>query len=145
MGMLQQLRKESTTIAFMVEANHDRAPENRPLTTDERILLEWLVSNGSPSAAKYAPQIIRVSVVNRCTCGCPTIDLAVDGEHVDGGSEVIADFVGKSPEGIQVGVILHCRGGQISELEVYPIGEVTRVFGLPCPDALVALGDAEAE
>jgi hypothetical protein len=129
----------------MVEANHYRAPEKRPLTTDERILLEWLISNGSPSAAKYASQIPRVSVVSRCTCGCPTIDLAVDGEHVDGGSELVADFVGKSPEGIQVGVILHCRGDQISELEVYALGEVKGVFGLPSPDALVPVGDAEAE
>jgi hypothetical protein len=127
----------------MVEANHYRAPENRPLTTDERILLQWLIANGSPSAAKYAPQIPRVSVVSRCTCGCPTIDLAVDGKHVGGSSELVADFVGKSPEGIQVGVILHCRSGQISELEVYAIDEVKGVFGLPCPDALVALGDAE--
>ena len=130
---------------LMVEANHYRAPENRALTTDERILLEWLISNGSPDAAKYAPQIPRVSVVSRCTCGCPTIDLAVDGKHEDGPSELVADFVGKSPEGIQVGVILHCRGGQISELEVYAMGEVNGVFGLPCPDALVPLGNAEPE
>jgi hypothetical protein len=127
----------------MVEASHYRAPENRPLTTDERILLEWLIANGSPSAMKYAPQIPRVSVVSRCTCGCPTIDLAVDGKHVDGGSELVADFVGRSPEGIQVGVILHCRGGQISELEVYAMGDVKGVFGLPRPEALVALRDAK--
>ena len=127
----------------MVEANHYRAPEIRPLTTDERILLEWLIANGSPSAKKYAPQTPRVSVVSRCTCGCPTIDLAVDGKHVDGGSELVADFVGKAPEGIQVGVILHCRGGQISELEVYAMGEVKGAFGLPSPNALVAFGDAE--
>ena len=136
--------KETDYHCLMVEANHYRAPENRPLTTDERILLEWLIANGSPNASKYAPQIPRVSVVSRCTCGCPTIDLAVDGKHVGGGSELVADFVGKSPEGIQVGVILHCRGGQISELEVYPVDEVKGVFGLPRPDALIALGDAES-
>jgi hypothetical protein len=140
---LQQLRKTNYH-CFMVEANHYRALENRPLTTDERILLEWLIAHGSPSAAKFAPQISRVSVVSRCTCGCPTIDLAVDGKRVGGGSELIADFVGKLPEGIQVGVILHCRGGQISELEVYAIDEIKGVFGLPCPDALVALDDAES-
>jgi hypothetical protein len=127
----------------MVEANHYRAPENRPLTTDERVLLEWLIANGSPNAVKYASQIPRVSVVSRCTCGCPTIDLAVDGKHVDGASELVADFFGKSPEGIQVGVILHCRGSQISELEVYAIDEVKGAFGLPRPDALVIVGDAE--
>jgi hypothetical protein len=129
----------------MVEATHYRTPENRPLTTDERVLLEWLIANGSSNAAKYAWQIPRVSVVSRCTCGCPTIDLALDGKHVDGGSELVADFVGKSPEGIQVGVILHCRGGQISELEVYAIDEVEGVFGLPSPGALVELGDANPE
>jgi hypothetical protein len=129
----------------MVEANHFRAPEQRALTTHERNLLEWLISNGSRSAAKYAPQIPRVSVVSRCTCGCPTIDLAVDGRHVDGGSEHVADFVGESPEGIVVGVILHCRGGLISELEVYAMGEVKGVFGLPSPDGLIAFGDVEAE
>jgi len=69
----------------MVEANH-RAPENRPPTTDERIFLEWLISSGSPNAAKYAPQIPRASVVSRCTCGCPTIDFAVDGKHEEGGA-----------------------------------------------------------
>jgi hypothetical protein len=127
----------------MAETDHYRAPENRPLTTDERSLLEWLILNGSRSAAKYAPQIPRVSVVSRCTCGCPTIDLAVDGKHADGGSELVADFVGKSPEGRQVGVILHCRGGQISELEGYAIDEVTGTFGLPRPDDLVALSDAK--
>ena len=127
----------------MVEANHYRVTDNRPLTTDERILLEWLIANGSRSAATYAPQIPLVRVVSRCSCGCPTIDLAVDGKHVRGGSELVADFVGKSPEGIQVGVILHCRAGQISELEVYAIDEVKGAFGLPRPDALAPLGDAE--
>jgi hypothetical protein len=71
------------------------------------------------------------------------VDLAVDGKHVDGGSELVADFVGKSPEGIKVGVILHCRGGLISELEIYAMDEVTGAFGLPRPDALVAFGDVE--
>jgi hypothetical protein len=115
----------------VVEANHYRAPEKRPLTNDERILLKWLISNGSPSAAKYAPQIPRVSVVSRCACGCPTIDLAVDSKHVGAGSELVADFVGKSPEGVPVGVILHCRSGQISELEVYAMGEVKAYSGYP--------------
>jgi hypothetical protein len=97
----------------------------------------------APNAKEYAPQTPRVGVVSRCICGCPTIDLAVDGKQVDGGSELVADFVGKSPEGIQVGVILHCRGGQISELEVYAMGEVKEAFGLPNPNALVAFGEAK--
>jgi hypothetical protein len=77
------------------------------------------MAHGSQSAAKYAAQLDRVAVVGRCTCGCPTVDLAVDGIPTSGASEIIGDAVGDS-EGIQVGVMLHCRQGQLSELEVYP-------------------------
>jgi hypothetical protein len=108
-------------------------PEGRSLTKEERALLEWLVANGTQDTQHYASQIADVSVVGRCTCGCPTIDLAVR-EHQQqktAPSSIIADFVGKSPEGIDVGVILHAREGWISELEVYAIPDVKGPFNLP--------------
>lgn len=119
---------------------HYRLPERRPLSSEERVLLEWLVANGTPSASRYAAQIPRASVVSRCGCGCPTIDLAVDGRETVGASELIADFEGRSPEGICVGVILHAREGQLSELEVYPIDEVKGPFALPSLSTLFPLG-----
>jgi hypothetical protein len=120
---------------------HYRFADERPLTTEERALLDWLVAHGLPNAHWYAAQLDRVTVASRCTCGCPTIDLAVDGKHVSGASELIADAEGRSPEGISVGVILHCREGQLSELEVYPIDEVKGRFALPNPSTLVPLSD----
>jgi hypothetical protein len=36
-----------------------------------------------------------------------------------GPSLILADFFGTTPEGIEVGVILHGRAGKISELEIY--------------------------
>ena len=120
--------------------NHYFATEDRPLTAEERALLEWLIANGTPEARDYAHQIPGLRVVGRCTCGCPTIDLALTSDsHKKAASKIVADFEGATPEGLHVGVILHVREGEISELEVYPIDEATGPFGLPSPEALRVL------
>jgi hypothetical protein len=113
-------------------------PERRELNKEERLLLEWLIANGNADARQYASQLATISVVGTCTCGCPTIDLAaVDSEQQKTApSHILADFVGKTPEGIEVGVILHAREGAISELEVYAIPEVTGPFSLPSIESL---------
>jgi hypothetical protein len=113
-------------------------PEHRPLTHAERTLLEWLIAHGRQEAQQYAPQVSQVRVVATCTCGCPTIDLAADDRdhRTVGGSLVIADFEGVTPEGIEVGVILHVRQNQLSELEVYAMPDVDGSFGLPTIESL---------
>lgn len=100
-------------------------PENRDLTTEERQLIEWLLEHGIPDAKLYAPQLSGLHVVARCSCGCPTIDLAVEGANARtvGPSHLLADFYGTTHDGLEVGVILHGREGKISELEIYPLGE----------------------
>jgi hypothetical protein len=112
--------------------------ERRPLSREERILLEWLIANGSPDAQRYASQVADASVVGTCTCGCPTIDLAVGDrkQRKTAPSLILADFVGKTPEGIEVGVILHAREGEISELEIYAIPQVDGPFNLPSIESL---------
>jgi hypothetical protein len=102
-------------------------------------LLEWLLAHGCPNAGLYAAQLPQVTVVSRCSCGCPTIDLAVHGKQTFGASELVADAEGRSREGISVGVILHGRKGQLAELEVYPIDEIQGPFALPSPSTLVPL------
>ncbi|PMW26745.1 hypothetical protein, partial [Pseudomonas sp. FW305-3-2-15-A-R2A1] len=79
-----------------------------------------------------------LNVVGTCTCGCPSIDLARRNheQRKTGPSKLLADFVGKTPEGIAVGVILHAREGEISELEVYAIGDMNESFGLPTIESL---------
>lgn len=112
--------------------------ERRRLSKEEQILLEWLIANGSLDAQQYASQIVDIIVVGRCTCGCPSIDLAVEESEnrKTGASHLLADFEGKTPEGIDVGVILHAREGKISELEVYAIPEVKGPFSLPSIESL---------
>lgn len=113
-------------------------PERRPLTDAERALLEWLLANGSPEAKQYASQLSQVRVVGRCTCGCPSIDLAIGDrqQRTVGPSHVLADFEGVTADGIEVGLILHAREGQLSELEVYPMPEVDGPFSLPAIKSL---------
>jgi hypothetical protein len=110
--------------------------DERPLTTEERTLLEWLISIGGERAVRYASQVPRTTVVSHCSCGCPTIDLAVDGKTASGISELTVDADGMSPEGFPVGVVLHCREGLLSELEVYTTLDVEGRFSLPKPEAL---------
>ena len=113
-------------------------PERRPLTEEERKLLEWLLTNGSPEAKPYLSQIANVNVVGKCTCGCPTIDLALGdrAQRKTAPSTILADFVGKSPEGVEVGVIVHAREREISELEVYAIPDWKGPFNLPSVESL---------
>ena len=113
-------------------------PERRPLTPEERTLLEWVIDNGSADAKEYSPQLANVSVVGTCTCGCPTIDLALEGhdQRKTAPSKILADFVGTTPEGIAVGVILHAREGEISELEVYSTTDMKEPFRLPTIESL---------
>ena len=118
-------------------ANDFTTPERRDLTFDERRLLEWLIAHGNAHASAFALQLPRVKVVARCTCGCPTLDLALDEKksRTVGASTILAGAAGRSPEGVPVNVILHAREGEISELEVISCDE-TKVFGLPTPETL---------
>lgn len=128
----------------MDDADKYRRVEERPLTTEERTLLEWLIVHGGRSASAYSSQLPLVTVVSRCTCGCPTIDLAVAGGPTSGPSSVIADAEGTSPEGIPVGVLLHSREGKLSELEVYSISGFKGRVSLPSPADLVSLNEPNA-
>lgn len=113
----------------------------RPLNDQELSLCKWLIQHGSHNAAKYAVQLDRVTVVGHCICGCPSVDLAVDDIETSGASEIIGDAIGDSPEGLHVGVILHCREGRLSELEVYPFENSEAPFGLPTLESLTSIID----
>jgi hypothetical protein len=107
--------------------------ENRPLSEDERTLLVWLIEHGIPEAHEFTGQMEEARVVGRCACGCPSIDLGIRGakRRTVGPSQILADFMGKTPEGLEVVVLLHARGGKLSELEIYNFPEHEGAFSLP--------------
>jgi hypothetical protein len=116
-------------------------PVDRSLSQGERILLEWLLAHSSSDVvrsdvSKYKSQIDSLHVVANCGCGCPTVDFALQAGQKYGASEIVAEAGGKSPEGISVGVILHVRDGELSELEVYSTQGLDVPFSLPLPESL---------
>jgi hypothetical protein len=68
-------------LGMLATNNPYREPLVRPLTPYERDLIRWLIEHSRlKEANRLLPQIDRLSVVSRCNCGCPTIDLALDGK-----------------------------------------------------------------
>jgi hypothetical protein len=116
----------------------DPIPDARPLTERERELLAFLLKHGEPEAAAFVDQLPEVTVVSHCSCGCPTLDLAVGGRRGIGPSTILADVLAVSPEGVRCGIILHGREGLISELEGYLLDD-KRSFTFPDVDKITFL------
>lgn len=118
--------------------------EVRPLTAAERRLIECLLANAGETARAFLPQLSEASVVSRCHCGCPTIDLAVAGRTApDGANRILASLDTYSPEGVRAGVLLHARNGLLAEIEVYSMAGDERPFTLPEPESVCAGMNAE--
>jgi hypothetical protein len=118
--------------------NKCREIQNRPLTQQECDLVRWLVEHSFvKDASRLLPQVDRLSVVAKCTCGCPTIDFALDGEPVAGkGEQCISDWladVNKMP----VYVMLWQSNDRISTLEVGSLPGTDQPFGLPAIESIL--------
>lgn len=125
----------------------------RPLTANERAVIEALLpEHGFRDVDTYRAQLRTVTVVGRCTCGCPTIDLGVDdnaprslhpgvpslplwataGDQKD--AEAVVDISLWAPEGVLTELNVQWYGSQppaelpdASELTVGPAPEPIRV------------------
>ncbi len=118
--------------------------ESRPLTEQERVLIEWLLTRGAEItgtdaglASSFLKQLSALRVVGRCGCGCPSINLALSEPElaVSRVTATLADVEGCSPEGSAIGVILRARNGQLSELELYA-RDAKLPFSLPGKEEL---------
>jgi hypothetical protein len=115
----------------MNEAIKEMEPQNRPVTAEERILIEWLLRHGKAGSDRFLKQVDSLRVVTRCLCGCPTVNFSQEGEPVAQESEhILADYLA-TVNGEDVGVILFQRGGRLSSLEVYSQAGTDKPFGLP--------------
>jgi len=110
----------------------------RLLTSEEIELLNWLVEHGLPEAKSFAPQVEKIRATPWCDCGCPSISLYVEeGAPVGMSSNsVIADVVGKTPEGKKIGVLLFQKGGKLSILEVYALDIIEGYWGFPVYESM---------
>jgi hypothetical protein len=112
--------------------NPCREPLNRELTQPERDLIRWLTEHSFvKDANRLLPQVDMLSVVSKCTCGCPTIDFALDGEPVARkGEQCISDWDAEV-DGMPVYVQLWRSNDRICSLEVGSLPGTDQPFGLP--------------
>jgi hypothetical protein len=119
----------------------------RELNADEKRVLYWLLTRGAELtgtaaslAVAFLPQVARLKVIGQCDCGCASIDLSLDSPDLAVGdvSEVLADVEGRSPEGVEIGLILRAKRGCLVGLEAYS-RESQATFTLPKREQLAAL------
>jgi len=117
---------------------------DRPITSHERDVILWLIDHATPEHEQLAAQVESLRVVSKCTCGCPTVYFAVEGDPpTRKGEEVISDYVA-TVDGHGVGVMLFELNGHLSSLEVYSFGVHKEPFGLPAIEDLRESGVAAA-
>lgn len=110
-------------------------PEDRPLTSEEKELSEYLLRHAAPAeSVAFIPQLDHARVTGKCSCGCPTVDLAVPNEFRVPNpppGRPLADATGRVG-GKLVGVMLFQNGGLLSLLETYRLEDLSDdPFGLP--------------
>ena len=122
----------------MAEHAATSIPEDRPLTQAERDLVKWLLEHGNAEARALLPQVERARVVARCSCGCASVDFAVDGKRASpkSGMSVVSDYRWDSPEGYLFGVFAFAREGQLSGIDLWSIDGRATARELPKPDRL---------
>ena len=111
---------------------------NRALTGYERDLIRWLIEHSHRNdARRLLPQIDRLTVVSKCTCGCPTIDFALDGAPVDPKGETCISDWSAEVEGMPVYVQLWQSDDRICSLEVGSLPGTDQPFGLPAIESIL--------
>lgn len=95
-----------------------------------------MLEHGGSEASAFLDHLDRARVVSRCSCGCASIDLEVNGLQPapDAGMRVLADFWFEDGDETS-GVFIYAYGGVLSGLEVTGLsGDVPKV--LPTPEML---------
>lgn len=93
--------------------------EERGITEAEVAVLEWLLRNASVvgSLEHLVPTLRDLRVVERCECGCVSVDFVQhDPENL---SKPIADAYGRTSSGLEMGLIVWGRMDAVTGLEAY--------------------------
>jgi hypothetical protein len=111
-----------------------------PLQSDQRALLDFLLSRDFPGRAELAQQAETVLTAGpSCSCGCPSFSLVPDRDlppaAVTYAERMVSDAHGTDPGGNAVGVLLFTEDGYLSQVEVYGV-EGDDFDGVPQPDSL---------
>ena len=105
---------------------------DRPISSEERAIAEWLLLHSIPTALSFLPQLEGARVIGQCNCGCPTVDLRVaDGTRPAQPQDNLVGEATGEVNGKMVGVMLRQSGGHLACLEIYDLSDVEHPYGLP--------------
>jgi hypothetical protein len=114
----------------------------RAVTRKEAAVIEWLLRHGEQGSDRFFAQIETLTIVSRCTCGCPTVHFESENNQASRkGERLISDQLG-TVDGEDVGVMLFELNGRLSTLEVYSCAGADKPFGLPKLEDLYTFEDA---
>jgi hypothetical protein len=105
----------------------------RPLTEREADTLAFMLEAEFPGDTALREQAERAIVVEQCTCGCATIDLAIPDDlpvAVDAPPVPMVQTHARDMEERPVGLLLFVRDGRLSSLEIvwYDESQMTGEF-----------------
>ena len=107
----------------------------RPLTHEERALVQWMLQHGEPGTETFLQQLDEAVVSGGCGCGCASIDFQIADRHPDRqqGMTILSDYL-FGPESPPFGAFLFAYGDTLGGLDIYGFGTATD--RLPTPGEL---------
>jgi hypothetical protein len=113
----------------------------RPLTDQEALFFRRLFEIGSDDLRSFEAQLQGISARRSCSCGCPSIELAISDSATlgkDRGERIVGDFAGHTVDRSPVGILIFQENGKLAELEVYSMDDLGE-FGLPLLESVQVL------
>lgn len=112
---------------------------DRALTIEERRLAICMLDKSSKEVSSFLRDLDAARVVSECSCGCGSIDFAINGVELEGiGLGVLGDFMfGKVDSKDECNVFIFERGGRLAGIEfvwMYDDAEIR----IPEPEELIS-------
>ena len=117
-----------------------RIEVDRPLSTEERTVIGWLLAHGDGNNDEFIAQLSQARVIAQCARGCASIDLEIAGERASGAMKVLADFQWTTQEGHACGAFVFEQGGLLGGLDLWSIDAGTVPSSLPAIEDLEPFG-----
>ncbi len=107
--------------------------EPRPINNAEALVVSTAlhVAPTNPVSEQLLASIDSLVVVDKCGCGCASVDF--EKQHENSGNIPIADAIGLTPRGGEVGIIVWGTTFKITGLEIFDLGAGQEDLVLPIP------------
>ena len=112
----------------------------RALSEREADTLAFMLSAEFPGNAALRGQVEQAIVVEQCTCGCATIDLAIpdDAPEIDAPPVPVVQTRARDMDAHPVGLLLFARNDRLASLEIVWYDESQMTGEFPAPGVLGA-------